>query len=106
MRSHLTEGRRWLDEALRQAADAPEDMRADALCNSGVLALAQGDYGAAGSLLETALRIAREINDLTRIARTQNYLAVGRQEEGQYELAVGLHEDTLALWRCLGNALG
>jgi predicted ATPase len=58
MHGHVTEGRRWLTEALDRAAPMPTEPRALALAGAGWLAGEQGDLSM--DLFEAALRCARE----------------------------------------------
>jgi DNA-binding CsgD family transcriptional regulator/tetratricopeptide (TPR) repeat protein len=66
-RSHLAEGRRWIESlvaAVARTAPSPGStadgaVLANALCGAGALARRQGDYLAARAHLERALRVAR-----------------------------------------------
>ena len=72
VRSHLTEGRGWLETVLSLAASdrtshVAHDVRARlwvrALNGAGLLAFAQADHDAAGTHLEAGLALAREARD-------------------------------------------
>jgi non-specific serine/threonine protein kinase len=105
MRGHLTEGRRWLHEALALDGGASV-LRAKALRGAGLLALAQADYPRATAALEESLTISRQLGDTDGVARALNYLAIKAHEEGDYARAVALHEETLTLRRELDDTLG
>src|SRR5919199_425912 len=45
VRSYFSEGRRWLEDALRRVGAAPLPLRARALIGAGSLANYQADYG-------------------------------------------------------------
>jgi predicted ATPase len=74
MRSHVTEGRTWLEAALAGAVAAPARPRAGALNAAGRLAFQQGDYEQAGTQYEEALALWRELGDQRGIAASLNYL--------------------------------
>ena len=60
-RGHITEGRRWLSEALSQAEErAQQALKAKALYSSGVLTFAQGELIAARAALTESVRLGRE----------------------------------------------
>jgi predicted ATPase/transcriptional regulator with XRE-family HTH domain len=105
MHGHLTEGRRWLEEALAAGMAEPA-VRAKALRGAGMLALAQADYGRAGQCLDESLTISRQLGDKPGAARDLNYLAIRMQELGDYDEAAGLHKEGLALRREVGDRLG
>src|SRR5439155_1274260 len=58
-RGHMTEGRRWLAEALAASGSVSPAVRAKALFAAGYAALGQGDYVDAKSLFEESLTLAR-----------------------------------------------
>src|SRR5206468_7480337 len=62
-RSHLREGRRWLEGALARAGGASPQVRAKALNAAGNLAHEQGDYGRAATLLQESLGLCRSLGD-------------------------------------------
>ena len=99
MHGHLAEGRRWLASALAGSDDAPEPVRAKALGAAGVLAVTQGNYGAAGDLLGESLRLWREAGIAPGIARTLHYLGITAQEQGDDAASVPYLEEAIALYR-------
>jgi len=113
LHAHLTEGRRWIAEALEQnevdnATDASEwkALRAKAWRGAGGLAFEQGDYEAAGELYEAAAALYGDIGDSEGIAASLNNLGVIADSQGQYTRAVNLFERSLALKRERGDTRG
>jgi predicted ATPase len=56
---HLSEGRRWLEEALAQGEEKDSALRAKALGGAGHLAWGQGDFERAAALREEGLKLFR-----------------------------------------------
>jgi predicted ATPase/DNA-binding SARP family transcriptional activator len=100
-RGHLSEGRRWLEEALAQPGTAPA--RAKALRGAGALAWAQGDYARAETLFEESLALRRELGDRQGVAEAINGLASVARDRGEYARARALFEVNLAVCRELEN---
>jgi predicted ATPase/transcriptional regulator with XRE-family HTH domain len=63
LQGHLSEGRRWLADALNLNNDVDARWRAKGLWGSSWLAYHQGDYDAADRCGEEMLRLARNSND-------------------------------------------
>lgn len=109
MHGHLTEGRAWLEGAIKDdGLDAAprEEMspaRAKALYGAGVLAFDQGDYARAQALLERHLAHARGRDDNVSAARALNHLALIHRTRGEYREAVALLEESQALCRAAGQ---
>jgi predicted ATPase/transcriptional regulator with XRE-family HTH domain len=103
VRSHLSEGRTWLEEALAAGAAAPARPRAMALDAAGRLAYSQGDYGRANMLHVEALALWRELEDRAGIAASLNNLGSLANRQGDFGRAVALLEEALALARELGD---
>jgi predicted ATPase len=95
LRGHVTEGRRWLDQALGKAA--PDDRwRARASTGGAVLAGSQGDYPRAQELLREAAALARHsVNS-----------GIVEENQGRYEEAAALFEEALSIYRAAGNQRG
>jgi predicted ATPase/Tfp pilus assembly protein PilF len=100
-RGHLTEGRRWLEQALSAGGDVPVELRADALNAAGNLARDQGDYAQAIVLQEAGLELRRDLGDADGIAKSLNDLGNALLEQGDYERATMLYEEALSLFRNL-----
>jgi predicted ATPase/DNA-binding winged helix-turn-helix (wHTH) protein len=104
MREYLAEGRTRLDKLLKiAAAAAPTKPRARALFAAGVLAVAQGDYAAAETLIRESLEIARQLGDRQGAAVSLNALAVSARDRGDLPVARSLFEESMVLWRELGD---
>ena len=83
-REYLAEGRDSLGKLLKLAgAAAPTKARERALFAAGVLAIAQGDYAAADSLMRESLDIARQLGDKQGVAVSLNALAVIARDRGE-----------------------
>jgi predicted ATPase len=121
-RGYLSEGRRWLDQALAMVESglpvmhaeaagqaSPEDLtasaalRAKVLNGAGGLAWAQGDYAPAQTFYENSLALRRELGDKRGIATALNNLGIVAQRQGDYERTQALYEEALALFRNLGD---
>jgi predicted ATPase len=103
---YLSEGRRWLDDALTGSEAAAPEARVKALNGAGNLAYAQGDYGRATALHEEALALRRALGDQRGLAASLNNLAALAQAQGDFARAAALHAEGLALRRALGDQQG
>jgi len=113
LHAHLTEGRRWIAEALEQNeaddvmdADEWKALRAKAWRGAGGLAFEQGDYEASGEMYEAAAALYGDIGDSEGIAASLNNLGVIADSQGQYVRAADLFERSLALKRERGDTRG
>jgi tetratricopeptide (TPR) repeat protein len=98
LRGHLSEGRRWMDQVLAQAADASPAVRAHALQMAARLAHGQGDYAAAAPLNAASLALYRTLHDphprgLTQALTSEGLIAVGL---GNIDRALPYVEEGLA----------
>jgi predicted ATPase len=103
LHGHLSEGRRWLEEALVTGAGAPAPLRANALRAAGNMAYHIGDYSAALVHQEECLELYRQLGDKKGIAASLNNLAITAADDGDFALSRSLYEDSLALSRELGD---
>ena len=71
---HLSEGRRWLENAISESGSSKSRQRAKALNGAGYIALFQGEYGAAKRSFEEALALYRGFTDKEGIASSLIYL--------------------------------
>jgi len=97
-RGYLSEGRGWLAAALAQSSVTPA-ARAKAFAQAARLALTQGDYPAASTLLEASMILFRELGrsiDVAEVLNTQGHVALNQGDEKR---AVALFEESLALSR-------
>ncbi|HSR22840.1 MAG TPA: tetratricopeptide repeat protein, partial [Candidatus Eisenbacteria bacterium] len=102
-RSHLAEGRRWLERALRAPGGDPA-LRARALHGAGQIAYRQGDCAAAQAFLTEALEIQRGLGDEPGAARSLRSLGLALLSLADYRRADQCLEEALAIQRRLGDA--
>jgi predicted ATPase/class 3 adenylate cyclase/Tfp pilus assembly protein PilF len=100
---HLSEGRRWLEEALMKGREAPPRARAKALWGLGYLASLQGDQERGRSSLGEALALYRELEDKKGIANSLCDLGWIEMFRGAHERAKALLEEGLAVARESGD---
>ncbi|MDX6314013.1 MAG: hypothetical protein QOF44_3477 [Streptomyces sp.] len=100
-----TEGRYWLDKGLSLSPE-PGPERAHALVVSGMLALMQGDLGAALTRFEEARRTAEQVGDPTALAYAIGYVGGVHGLYGEAERSRELTDDARARLRALDDRLG
>ncbi len=103
---HFSEGRQWLERALRAGAGVPARERANALYGAGNLARQQGDYARAVELHEQSIALWQQLGDKQGVARSLDILGEIARNKGDYPRAVALHEESLALRRQIGDSSG
>jgi predicted ATPase/class 3 adenylate cyclase/Tfp pilus assembly protein PilF len=96
-RSHLSEGRGWLENALARSRDEVPRTRAQALRGLGVLATKQSDYARAQNSLEEARALYTTLRDPRGLAETASNLGAVAREQGDWERALRLYEEGLNL---------
>jgi predicted ATPase len=106
VRGYLSEGRRWLDEALARGASEAPELRARALHAAASLATRQGDYERAAELSEQSLALWEEVGDASGTARSLLSLGTVAAELGDYERAISLSERAAELYRESGEQRG
>ncbi|MDP8923486.1 MAG: tetratricopeptide repeat protein [Chloroflexota bacterium] len=102
LRGLQSEGREWLARLLARTPGRTA-ARARALNTAGYMALRQGDYKAAVSLLEEGLTLSSELGDQLAIAAGKQYLGLVRHAQGDYVRATANLEESLALAQAQGN---
>jgi predicted ATPase/DNA-binding CsgD family transcriptional regulator len=103
IRGHLTEGERWFEAALPQAAAVPAGLRAAALHAAGSLAAARGDYARARALCAPSLMVYRQLGDAAGVATSLNTLGVVASGADDYPAAHAAWDESLRLRRSLGD---
>jgi predicted ATPase/class 3 adenylate cyclase len=103
LHGYLTEGRRWLDQALERAGESRSRARVHALIRDGALAIAQGNFDGAQRLLEEGLTLARETGDQGCLAEALNELGKVAGYRGDYQRAQELMEESLSIYRRLNH---
>jgi predicted ATPase/DNA-binding CsgD family transcriptional regulator len=95
---HLSEGRRWLENAISESGPSTTRARAKALNGAGYIALFQGDYGAAKRFFEEALALYRRLTDKEGIASSLIYLGfVAVLSQQDLETVPALYEEVSGL---------
>jgi predicted ATPase/DNA-binding SARP family transcriptional activator len=106
VRGHLSEGRRWLDAALAQAAEAPDSARAKALARAGWLAWTQGDYERSATLSEESLALYRKVGNDAGVALALHNLGYTEMHRNALAKASALIEEAVMLQRSRSDAAG
>jgi non-specific serine/threonine protein kinase len=106
MRGYLSEGRRWLEITLSRGSQAPATLRAQALGDSGFLAIHSGDFAQARAFWEQSLAMYRDLADTGRIGGLLMYLAYLAQHERDFSRAASLAEQSLSLKRNVQDPWG
>jgi non-specific serine/threonine protein kinase len=101
--SHLSEGRRWVEQALARANEEPADLRAEALWRAGMLANYQGDEERAISLLEAGLVLSRELGGTWVTPFGLLMLGTVAEDQGRYADAAPLLEEARTVAEQLGH---
>jgi predicted ATPase/DNA-binding CsgD family transcriptional regulator len=104
-RGHLSEGRRWLEQALENGA-SPTSTRAEALNGAGVLARNQSDYYQAQAWLEECLILRRELGDKEGTSKVLVDLGTVAGDRGDLTQAAGFFEKSLRLKKEVGDRWG
>jgi len=102
-RGYLSEGRRYLEEAVARSDVVPATVRAKALDGLGWIAEPQGDYERARVAYEESLELYRSSNDKSGVANTLGDLGSLALDRGDYEQATSLLEESVTLHRDLGS---
>ncbi|MGA7668874.1 MAG: tetratricopeptide repeat protein, partial [Nitrolancea sp.] len=93
----FTEGRRWLEEALSSAPDAPIEQRALAYTYIGRMASHQSDYHTAEHGLTESLSLFREAGDVRQTAWAMHGLGRILLVQGDRQRGIRLLEESLEL---------
>ncbi|HET9496636.1 MAG TPA: tetratricopeptide repeat protein [Chloroflexia bacterium] len=102
VRGYLSEGRRWLDSLL-SGGSLPPALRARALNGASRLALRQGDYAAAETMLQEALATRQALGDTRGETEVLDNLGLVAIYEDDLARAQSYFERSLAGWRALGD---
>ena len=105
MRGHIYEGRQRLEQIRNIDGPVPDQIRALLLNGAAGLALLQQDYVRTQTLLEEALVLRQQNNDLQGVASIITNLGSTALELGEYAKARMLLEDAVQRWYAL-NMLG
>ena len=102
-RGRLTEGRLWLDAALRMRPPEETTYRARALHGAGVLASLQGDFDRARLHLDEAFRLRVRLGLRAEAAGTLNQIGLIALERGELEEGERICREALEMRRDVGD---
>lgn len=103
LRGHLTEGREWLEAALKRGDLVPAAVRRKVLTGAGSMAQLGGDHEKARRLYEKGLAEARAAGDLRQMALAGRGLGATAYNQGDFKLARGFIEEALLISRELND---
>lgn len=103
MHGYLGEGRRWIEEARRQATAAPAPWRGRVHYEAGLLAFRQGDHERAAELFAESRSLQLKLGDRRAAARTIHALANVAAARGDPDRARELYAESLAVYREVGT---
>jgi len=103
VRGHLTEGRKWLEQALKPGNKAPASVHRKVLTGAAAMAQLLGDHERARKLYEEGLAEARTAGDLQQMALAGRGLAATAYLQGDSKSARGFIEEALLLSRELND---
>ena len=104
LHGYLTEGREWLEEALRRANEVPASVRRKVLIAAGRMAQLQGDREKARNLYEEGLASARAAGDLHQLALASRGLGATAYLQGDFRAAREYVEEALLISRELNDS--
>ena len=107
----ISEGRTWLEEALRRSNDSDSAIRARVLSRIGFLmeffiTTDFRDMDRAKELIEEGLSLLRKAEDLEGLAESLCHLAIWNQRFGDSQKAIELFQECLALSKQIGFKWG
>jgi tetratricopeptide (TPR) repeat protein len=102
-RGDVREGRRWLEESLALAKDAPADVRARALWGASWLAYYQGDHARTRALSAEHLALALEQGNPLSTRNALTGLGMAAIAEGRYQEAISSLQQALDVCMPLGD---
>ena len=105
-RAYVEEGSRRLETALEADPRAPDELRAKALQDLGVLLAQRTDHTRATAALQEALQLHRRLGNQDRVAAALNSLGVEAYSVGNLERATELLQESLQLRRASGDDQG
>ncbi len=116
IRGYMTEGRRWLRDALTrfealppaagEAARGQSALRATGLLVAGTLAFGQGELNAARSLLEESVALARMAGEQRTLGYALGQLGFTTLGLGDAAVAEAVLEESLGLFRAINDKRG
>src|SRR5215212_9081921 len=101
---HISEGRRWMEEALAKGTDLSDSARAKLLFVAATMAQALADWEPARQMIEESLALFRPLGDKDGIGRalgTGGLIALGQK---RYERGFSLMEESIDLALEVGDS--
>jgi predicted ATPase/class 3 adenylate cyclase len=105
-RGHLSEGRGWIEAAIKRSSGRPSLRRADVLRAAATYARARRDTREAKRLLDEYVELQRSLGDDAGMAMALKDLGNVRSDEGDVTGARELYEQSLQLWEKTGDREG
>ena len=102
----LSEGRRFLEQALSGSEGILPSVRANVLGSLGLMLINQGDYNQAKGRCEESVALYRELGDRDGMAWPLHHLAMVEFYQGEFTRARSLLEECLAFFSERGNMSG
>lgn len=99
MRSHLREGRQWVEQVLAHAHTLSDSSHAAALHGAGMIGAAQSDYVMAEQWLRAALALRTTLGDQHGVGLLLNNLGLIAWRHDQLDEAQRLFEESIACLR-------
>jgi predicted ATPase/DNA-binding CsgD family transcriptional regulator len=106
LHGYISEGRRWMDSLLAFGHILPPALRGRVLNGAGRLALRQGDYAAAETMLQTSLTIRHNLADTRGEMEALANLGLAAIYQDDLVKAQSYFERSLSGWRLLGDKRG
>jgi ATP/maltotriose-dependent transcriptional regulator MalT len=106
VRGYVSEGGKWLEQALLSSEGSTLSTRAKALRGAGWLALMQGSIDRAEILCQQALQQSREARDTRGMAWSLHRLGLVAYRKNDDNLARSRLEESLTLFRQLSDQVG
>ena len=106
VRGHLSEARRWLENALARVGDALPLLQAKARLGAGNVVFRQGDYARATHLWTESLALFRAHHDLSSAVSVLHTIAWQANIQGAYTRAAGVAAEGVALAEQIADQRG
>ena len=103
LEGYLTEGREWLEEALRRSNEVPASVRRKVLIAAGSMAQLQGDREKARNLYAEGVAESRAAGDLYQLALATRGLGATAYLQGDFRAAREYVEEALLISRELND---
>ncbi|MBA3944143.1 MAG: helix-turn-helix domain-containing protein [Herpetosiphonaceae bacterium] len=107
LRGYWSEGRRWLEAALKvDEGREPDTVWTKVRTGAGLLAYYQGDYGRAATLCGESLWLSRQLGDQRGIVAALHGLAQVARAGDNYTAARAMYEESVDILRMLNDTWG